>query len=264
MPRTLLIWLLLLSRLAFCQTPVESFSLEITVNKTSNLIFPYGIRSVDRGSPDILAQIARGAENVLQLKAGKERFLPTNLSVITADGKLYCFAISYAQDPDFMNLSFSGIPRARLNGMESNEALLDSGMALVLRQLPFLHRGTRSEGLRLALNRIYMQDHLLWLGFVLENNSSMDYGLEDVKFLVQDRRKVKRMAIQQTAVIPLNKSSLDSIPAFGRKSLAFAFRPFSLPKDKRLVCEFREQEGGRLLELRISHKSLLKARAILP
>src|SRR4051812_37752723 len=69
-------------------TIIEPYPLNITLNKTTNLIFPYAIKSVDRGSADVLAQKAKGVENILLVKAGKENFSETNLSVITADGKL--------------------------------------------------------------------------------------------------------------------------------------------------------------------------------
>ncbi len=39
---------------------VESYCLEVTDNKTTNLIFPSAIKSVDRGSKDILVQKASG------------------------------------------------------------------------------------------------------------------------------------------------------------------------------------------------------------
>jgi len=65
---------------------IEPFHLDITFLKTTHLIFPYAIKSVDRGSPDILAQKAKGVENVLLVKAGRENFKESNLSVITADG----------------------------------------------------------------------------------------------------------------------------------------------------------------------------------
>src|SRR5580698_5987781 len=88
------------------QTTIESFPISICCNKTTNLIFSYAIKSVDRGSKDVLAQKANGAENVLQLKAARETFQPTNLSVITSDGKLFSFIINYSQNPSALNISF--------------------------------------------------------------------------------------------------------------------------------------------------------------
>lgn len=55
----------------------------------------------------MLAQKAKGVENILLIKAGRENFLETNLSVITADGKLYSFVLGYINNPTAINLSFA-------------------------------------------------------------------------------------------------------------------------------------------------------------
>ncbi|MEJ7829531.1 MAG: DUF4138 domain-containing protein, partial [Segetibacter sp.] len=106
--------LLVLTKESFSQTSkdkfqatiIEPYPLKITLNKTTNLIFPYSIKSVDRGSADVLAQKAKGVENILLVKAGKENFAETNLSVITTDGKLYSFVVDYINNPAAINFSF--------------------------------------------------------------------------------------------------------------------------------------------------------------
>ena len=50
---------------------IPSEHLAITYNKTTNLIFPYSVQSIDRGSKDILVQQPKGTENIVQLKADK-------------------------------------------------------------------------------------------------------------------------------------------------------------------------------------------------
>ncbi len=87
-------------------TSIEPYPLAIAYDKTTNLVFPYAIKSVDRGSQSVLAQKAKGVENILQIKAGRKGFEETNLTVITAEGKLYCFLLNYAPQPPVLNLSF--------------------------------------------------------------------------------------------------------------------------------------------------------------
>src|SRR5687768_14524787 len=98
MYKTILAWLsvtiLFLSH-AYGQH-IENIDLAISFNKTTSLVFPYSIRSVDRGSRDVLAQKAKGVENVLQVKAGRKGFAETNLTVITADGTLHQFTVTYS------------------------------------------------------------------------------------------------------------------------------------------------------------------------
>ena len=91
-------FLLLLTISAFAQqtdknrlSKIEPDSLTIVYSKTTNIVFPYAIKSVDRGSQDILVQKAKGLENMLMIKAAQKGFSQTNLTVVTADGKLYSF-----------------------------------------------------------------------------------------------------------------------------------------------------------------------------
>src|SRR4051812_7987347 len=83
---------------------IPSGHLSITYNKTTNLIFPYSVESIDRGSQDILVQQPKGTANIVQLKAGKQNFAQTNLSVITIDGQLYSFTVDYASQPAELNI----------------------------------------------------------------------------------------------------------------------------------------------------------------
>src|SRR5881275_3044240 len=78
--------------------PITPYRIDIGYNKTSNLIFPYAIKSVDKGSADILAQKASGVENILQIKAGEQNFKETNLTVITANGQFYSFIVNYSDE----------------------------------------------------------------------------------------------------------------------------------------------------------------------
>src|SRR4051794_40844033 len=78
---------------------MDPYPLQICYNKTTNLVFPYNVKSVDRGSADMLVQKAKYADTILQLKAASEGFKETNLSVVTSDGKLYSFLVQYAPSP---------------------------------------------------------------------------------------------------------------------------------------------------------------------
>jgi Domain of unknown function (DUF4138) len=226
---------------SFCQVSIESYPLEVTYNKTTNIIFPFAVKSVDRGSKDVLVQKAKGDDHVLELKAGKANFQATNVSVITADGKLYSFMASYSAEPAVFNLSFQK----------------DS---VFLGQKRFLHISTSDEDMKLSLRSIYIQDRVLWFGFQLKNNSLIDFEPGYVKFFLQDKKKAKRTATQENELIPLNRVLVESIPGYDRREFVFAFKQFTIPKDKRLICQVSEQGGGRLLVLRIKHQTLLKAR----
>jgi len=87
---------------------IPPYSIEVTYDKTSHIIFPAGIRYVDLGSDYIIADKAADAENVLRVKASVQGFTDqTNFSVITEDGSFYGFDVCYSSAPAEMSYNLS-------------------------------------------------------------------------------------------------------------------------------------------------------------
>jgi conjugative transposon TraN protein len=254
------VWLVLVSICSFSQTSVEPYRLQICCNKTTNIIFPYEIKSVDRGTRDVLVQKAKGAENVLQIKAAKENFSPTNISVITAEGRLFSFIVDYTVDPAVLNFSFSGDSTVHFKGEPFNRATLENVSEQILGQKNFLHISSRNEQMKLSLKGIYIEKGALWFWLRLSNRSLIDYHPDYIRFFIQDKRKAKRTAAQRAELEPIYPVAITVIEGESRKSLVFGFHEFTLAKDKRLVCQITERAGGRLLKLNIPHWAILKAR----
>ncbi len=237
----------------------------ICFNKTSNLIFPYAIKSVDRGSSAVLAQKARGAENVLQVKAGKENFPQTNLSVITADAQLYSFLIEYADEPPVLNISFYKDSSAEknevvLSGMPVNEQLLNSSAAMVQTAKSFLHYTTREQKIKLSLRSIFLFQNLMWFDLQLKNKSLIDYSPDYVRVYVRDKKRAKRTAMQEKEIMPLFMLPCASVEGKNHRHIVLAFAPFTIPKNQKLVIQIAEKNGGRSLLLKLKHHSLLRTR----
>ena len=132
--------LVLAAGMLHAQNPQEqmyacaSYPLELTTAKTTHLVFPYDIISVDRGSENILAQKARGAANVLQVKAARSGFQQTSLTVITADKKLYGSTVDYVSNPLQTIIEFVAGPSApavHLQDPAYNQAELEEFLSLI-------------------------------------------------------------------------------------------------------------------------------------
>ena len=267
-----ILWLLSFSIPVFSQIPITAYPLSIGMNKTSNLIFPFSIISVDRGSPDIVAQKAKGADNVLQLKAARENFASTNLSVITSDGKLSSFTITYDANPTVLNISFEHDNRdssKKLNDHQIllttkalNEFILQRDARTVLGQKHFYHQRVNSNGIKLFLRGIYIKDDLLWFSLEMENSSFLDYNTNYLHCFIQDQTNTARNALQEIE-LPVEYPLCLPASTRGKKrhSFVLAFLPFTFSGDKKMIIQISEKNGGRMLQLGISHKSVLKARA---
>ena len=61
--------------------PIGSAVIPVTLDKITNLIFPEAVQAGVKVSTAVIAQKVRGVENVIELKAMRRDFAPTNLSV---------------------------------------------------------------------------------------------------------------------------------------------------------------------------------------
>ena len=80
-----------------------------------------------------------------------------------------------------------------------------------------------------------------------------------MRVMVEDKKRIKRMASQDVAVVPVYAAVLGPVAGRGSVSYAEGFTPFALAAGKRLVVEVGDG-GGRVLVLRIKAKNVLKAR----
>jgi conjugative transposon TraN protein len=269
--------LLLISPTAFSQTSggkiettiIEPYSLKITLNKTTNLIFPYGITSVDRGSADVLVQKAKGVENILLVKAGKENFLETNLSVITADGKLYSFILEYVKDPSVMNISFveDSIISERSDFRKRGYDLA----AFQKDKKGILSDKIRIRGVRdnkyevdFRLNGIYIMNDIMFFKLEVINNSTINYDVDMLKFFIKDEKRSNRTASQEIEKQPLYvHGDTSTILANSTGILLFALSKFTIPDKKYLSVQMMEKNGGRNLQLVIRNKKIIKAQPLI-
>lgn len=241
---------------------ISPYKLDVGYQKTSNLIFPYAIKSVDRGTSDILVQKAKGVDNILQLKAGRKNFEETNLSLVTSDGKFYSFLLKFSEQPAHLNLSFNKqetIPAAIVTN-NLNEASLQEEANLVLGKKPFLRIGKNAQQLRLILCGVYLFNDVMWFKLRLNNSSQIDFQPEYVQFFLRYKKKSKRTAVQETEICPVYTNSNQVVQGKNWVEWSIAFNPFTVPPNQCLIIQ--AGNGGRALELKVKSKFVLNARQL--
>jgi len=241
---------------------IQPYEIAISYHQTTNLIFPFAIRSVDRGSNAVLAQKAKGVENILQLKAGKGEFPPTNVSVVTADGKFYSFVLHYADQPSHLNINFAGSKPAQLVGEPANAWQLERVACQVLSQPRFMHLQKSDQALRLRLNGIFHSDNNLWLKLSLGNDSQVDFQPAYMRFFLRDVKRTKRTALHETELSPVYLPPAKATKGLASSVWTVGFKPFTVPKHQRLVIQVGDESGGRVLVLRIKSRLFLQARKL--
>lgn len=261
--------LLILTIFCYAQqkvTAIPSTRISIGFNKTTNLIFPFKIISVDRGSNDLLIQKAKGVDNILQLKAAETGFEQTNLTVITSDGKLYSLMVDYADEPETINIKFSNDTSATEQKTAImplyNEDDLQTSSNTIIRQKQFLHVLTTNQKIRLSLGSIYLLDSLMWFTFSITNNSQIAYTPEMIRVSAKDKHQAKRTASQETIITPVFKLIPTTVPGYGSTIINIACEPFTISGKQKLVIQLTEQNGGRNMVLSIKPHTLLRARLV--
>ncbi len=127
----------------------------------------------------------------------------------------------------------------------------------------FLQR-CRMEGMELALQGIYLQDSLLWLALRWDNRSPIGYQPDYYRWVVRDKRSFKRTAEQDLPLEPVYAPNPTTVAGDSSLQQWVGFRPFALAKDKELVLELGEKNGGRTLTLVIGNRQILHAKILKP
>ena len=244
---------------------IEPYHVAVSFFKTTNIIFPYSIISVDIGSRDVLAQKAKGVENILQIKAAKESFPQTNISIITADGTLTSFILDYAEQPSVLSLSL--IPEEKKNSScilseTFNEAEVQkyAKLASVSKEKISWIKDKRF-GICMKLNGLFIHDNIMYLRMSIANKTNINYNIDQLRFYIRDQKKTKRTATQEIEINPLYvKDDTAVIVGQTERVFVYAVPKFTIPDKKYLVIELMEKNGGRHLKIKVRNKTIVQTK----
>ena len=228
----------------------QTESLQITTGKTTSLIFPYSIRHVDRGTKDVLVQPIAEADNILLVKAATKNFDGTNLSVVTSDGSVYSFAVSYGEPsalvyrfPVQLKTSISTYATSIVDNPKTMIGVKDASWDMLAR-----------------INGIYIKDDVIYYQLQLQNQSPIDYDISFFRFYIRDKKKTKRTAMQENELTPLcTLGNTSQVKANSKNLVVIALEKFTIPDHKYLAIEIGEKNGGRNLLLRVGNRKIIKA-----
>jgi conjugative transposon TraN protein len=234
-------------------------NLQVGFSKTTSIIFPYTIESIDKGSAEVLVQKAKGVENILLVKAAKQHFFQTNLTVVTTDGKLYVFVLNYDETcPDLNFKAENAVAASRdvLFSLENDNQKRIEQCALAAYSKKKKISGIKKSKyqIRLEVNGIFIQQNVLYLRVVFENKSKINYDIDQFRFFIRDKRKSKRTATQEIEFEPLYATSSSSVIPYKSEIIkVYALEKFTIPENKYLTIQMIEKNGGRHLEVDINN-----------
>ncbi|TDP00290.1 conjugative transposon protein TraN [Flavobacterium sp. 245] len=259
--------LLLVSVLAYPQTNSSETvfyedqykNLQIGCSKTTSIVFPYPIKSIDKGSADVLVQKAKGVENILLVKAARQYFFQTNLTVVTSDAKLYVFVLNYDEDCPDLNINAENAlvssKEVLFTLVNENQKKIEQSASLALSKKIKTSGFKKSKfQIKLEVSGIFIHEDVLYLRLVFENKSKISYDIDQLRFFIRDQRKSKRTASQEIEIQPLYSTSSSAvIPDKSEIIKVFALEKFTIPENKYLTLQLIEKNGGRHLEVNVNN-----------
>jgi conjugative transposon TraN protein len=247
---------------------IKPFPLSITYSKTTTLIFPFAIKCVDRGSKDVLAQKAKGVENVLYVKAARRAFAETSLSVITSDGNLYTYLVNYAANPNELSIQIKPSEETATSVFLSPDAINEGELKAVSGKIAtekrfILRKKDKRYGMNFRLDGLYIKDDALYYQISLSNQTFLDYDIDQLRFFIRDQRKPKRTASQEREIQPLFiHNNILAVHGKSTQVMVFALPRFTIPDGKYLTIQLMEKNGGRNLKLKIYNRQLVQAKPV--
>lgn len=235
---------------AICNAAFAQQQLSISTDKTTSLIFPFPIKYVDRGTKDILVQPVKEDEKILLVKAAVKKFSETNLSVVTGDGNVYTFNVTYEEQPKELTFHLPPNKKASI-ATYCNSILNNRGKRI----MQVVHSSIITK-----LIGIYIKDEVIYYQLEIHNHSPIDYDIELLKFYIKDKKRSKRTSVQENELTPLYISgNKTKVKAFNFSVIVVALDKFTIPDLKFLGIQMMEKNGGRHFNLKIYNGQLLRA-----
>lgn len=240
--------------------------LEVCSSQTTTLVFPAAIKSVDRGAGSVICKMVKGIENVLKVKAVDSTMKPTNLTVYTADGKIYPFAVRYDGAEPTSMVQFNGpgglATSTVFAGAEHNDSELRDLADSLLGTTSNRHhpRAKNNNGMHMAVTGAYLSKDMLFLQFKIANFSRVRYDIDFIRYYVRDKHEQKRTIHIEKEVTPLfvAYSQPQGISQGHSLKMVVAFDKFTIADKKLFIAEVYESKGDRTLVCKIKGRQLLK------
>lgn len=263
---------------AAMRTDIKPYKAEVSFNKTLHILFPAEVKYVDLGSSDLIADKADGAGNVVRIKAANEFTGETNFSIITADGVFYTFDAVYSDNPRTLTIEIADWLHDDPYSKAAERLMYVRPEEFGNRQTPLqvsrtmysiylnnkIHIRTienRNGGIKFKLLGIYVGGDMLYLMTSIENDSSLDFEIDRIRFRICERKVSKRTARQETVLNPIRifDENTSLVKAGETLRNVYVFRRFTMPKTQALRIELFEAGGARHLSFEIRHFDVEKA-----
>jgi len=256
------------------QAYIKQYPVSVNEQLTTVLIFPTPISAdgVDLGSTDIIASAIDGVSNILKIKASQPNTSPTNLTVITTDGKVYSFWVSYAVNADSHPIDLrTQQQQEKILASFADRQLTDKQIAELARHIAtrkaFLNAAkARSFRIVARLKGIYISSDVLFFKISLSNKTNIDYETDFMRCYIRNKKRSKRTANHEQELKPVYALYTHGQITSGKteQQVIIALPKFTIADQKNFVIQIFEKSGDRHLSLKVDGNDIIKAESVTP
>ncbi|MEM8510507.1 MAG: DUF4138 domain-containing protein [Bacteroidota bacterium] len=237
------------------------------------LFFPERIRQGIVGNSNFIFTFNREDGQTLGLlKATKGE--DSNLLVITTDGNVYSYIISYAEKLDVLNhfielserignenrskpsvtktpvsVERQLVVRKEITQETKGSALSDNCQKLL--QLPERKNITkRKKGVSLSIKNIVYEEDLVYLQMEIKNTSGIDFEIDALEIFKVNGNQNKKSSYQELQLKPIEVHNLPEIVKNGGVGrFVYVLPKFTFADNEKLMIQLLESKGSRSLTL---------------
>lgn len=282
----LIFLLVCLQTTAQSQDPPE---IKITYNKFVYLIFPNQVQKFDLGIGTVFAEFEG---NILKLIPEASSIPEASLFVTTEKGHYYFIVkldesgelnrythqvkkewmaapiiTDQPQEPETDKIDLPEEIKIRSNLFNltpSEEQIIANNLEKVYQMnVNRIEIGKIDPTIGSYIGTIAYDNEFIYLTVILENDATIDYNLDFIKFFIESKtgaRKKTEFEEELTSVGELIKDR--SVSKDEVEKYVFAFKKFTITKEKELRVEIWEDEGDRNAILNVKSKYILNAKLI--
>lgn len=243
-------------------------SIMISRDVSLHIISPEPIRYVDISTHTIAGDLP--VNNILRLKflpdstASLKDFI-SNIPVVTIVGESFIAQYRLIYLPGAVGASKVNIlPEDTYlldiagNGMTTPDIRLNA-LSILKNRSSGKIRAVDNYGISAALNRVYAIGDLIFLDITYRNETNLSYGIDEMRFKIEDRKINKATNVQSIEIKPLwQLYPLDTFKKTFRN--IYVLKKTTFPENKILNVELSEKQiSGRTITLQIKYKDILKA-----
>jgi conjugative transposon TraN protein len=234
---------------------------QVYINKkvSTHFVMNDPIKYVDISTEIVAGDIA--LKNVLRVKPLTDSIPNMGIITIATEREMVQYELVYTPDMDKAVKQYivKKVQAYRHPDVKLSEKEMIRICETILMKKSRNKRSIEKNKISVTLNNIYVLYDHYFLDISVENESNIDFEIDQIRFKVEDEKITKATNFQQLEVHPKYQQNKDKGFSKSYRNV-FVFEKFTFPDDKVLTFEIAEKQmSGRAEVLKIKYKDVLNA-----